>query len=41
MDSNLEKVFRLFDKDDSKAITVGELKEILGSSKSVSLRVWK
>lgn len=41
MESNLEKVFRLFDKDDSHAITVSELKEILGSSKSVSLTVWE
>ena len=41
MDSNLEKVFRLFDKDESRTITVGELKESLGSSKSVNLRVWE
>jgi len=41
IDSNLEKVFRLFDKDESRSIVVGELKEILGASKSVSIWVWE
>jgi len=41
IESNLEKVFRLFDKDDSRTITVGELKDLLGASKSVSIWVWE
>lgn len=40
MDSNLDKIFKMLDKDESKTISVIEIMQILGSSKTLDIQIW-